>query len=85
MPRILCIEDEQHLREDLVEVLKESGYDVLEASNGIEGIATITRHRPDIVISDVTMPGKTGFEVISELHQDHPGGSAKHHPGQATR
>jgi len=72
MLKILCIDDEDLLREDLVEILKAQGYQVLEARDGVEGIAVIVEHHPDLVICDVTMPGKTGLEVLRDLRRDHP-------------
>ena len=46
MPSILCIEDEADFRENLVELLKQEQYDVLEAGNGNEGLERYLEHRP---------------------------------------
>ncbi len=72
MAIVLCIEDEAHLREIIVEELEDEGYDVLEANNGREGLDMILRHRPDMVVSDITMPQMNGHELLLELRENHP-------------
>lgn len=68
-PRLLVIEDNPELREYLIRLL-ENDYHVLTAENGIRGIELATEHIPDIVLSDVMMPGKDGFQVCRELKND---------------
>lgn len=68
---ILCIDDETLLREDIVEELEDEGYEVLQASDGHEGLKQILSHRPDIVICDITMPRKNGYELLKEVRGDH--------------
>ena len=68
---ILCIDDETLLREDIVEELEDEGYKVLEASDGHEGLKQILSHRPDLVICDITMPRKNGYELLKEVRGDH--------------
>lgn len=68
-PRLLVIEDNPELREYLIRLL-ENDYQVLTAENGIRGIELATEHIPDIVLSDVMMPGKDGFQVCKELKND---------------
>ena len=60
MSTILCVEDEPQIRADLAEELADAGYEVLEASNGAEGIRMIVERKPDLVISDISMPGMSG-------------------------
>ncbi len=72
MATVLCIEDEAPLREIIVEELEDEGYDVLEANDGREGLDMILRHRPDMVVSDITMPRMNGHELLLELRQNHP-------------
>ncbi len=71
MPKILCIDDEEDLRQDIVEELQEAGYEVLEASNGKEGLQVILNDEPDLVVSDITMPVMDGYELISTLRTNH--------------
>lgn len=72
MPSILCIEDEKDLRDDLVELLRESGYHTYEASNGLEGIDIIRRDHPDLVLCDITMPKMNGYQLLEELRDKYP-------------
>lgn len=74
-PRVILAEDDDSLREALVEELLAQGYDVRLASNGLEltdavleavrGMAPI----PDAIVSDIRMPGATGLEVLELLRQ----------------
>jgi len=68
---ILCIDDETLLREDIVEELEDEGYKVLQASDGHEGLKQILSHRPDLVICDITMPRKNGYEFLKEVRGEH--------------
>lgn len=68
---ILCIDDEVLLREDIVEELEDEGYHVLQASDGNEGLKQILQHRPDLVICDITMPRKNGYELLKEVRMEH--------------
>lgn len=72
MPRILCIEDEDVLREDLVEELTEAGHDVFQASNGRKGHAAILDNAPDLVLCDISMPDMSGYELLVTLRDNHP-------------
>ncbi len=69
---VLCIEDDVDLRADIAEELVEAGYQVLEAGDGREGLATILAHRPDLVVSDISMPGLNGYELLQVLRDEHP-------------
>jgi DNA-binding response OmpR family regulator len=68
---ILCIDDETLLREDIVEELEDEGYKVFQASDGHEGLKQILSHRPDLVICDITMPRKNGYELLKEVRGEH--------------
>ncbi len=74
---LLCIDDEPELRMLLVEELEDAGYRVLEAENGEEGLSMILSERPDLVLSDVSMPGMNGFELLATLRREHPAISAR--------
>jgi DNA-binding response OmpR family regulator len=69
--KILCIEDEADLRSDIAEELEDAGYRVLQAGNGHEGLREILRSRPDLVVSDITMPGLDGYGLLKELREKH--------------
>jgi len=72
MYKILCVEDEPHLREDLNEMLDQSGYKTLVAEDGVQGLEMILEHHPNLVISDITMPRMDGYELVSEVRKKHP-------------
>jgi len=64
---ILIIEDNAEMRRYIRDCLDERKYHITEASNGIEGIDKAIELVPDLIISDVMMPGKNGFEVTETL------------------
>lgn len=68
---ILVIDDEALLREDIVEELEDEGYKVIEAADGHEGLKQILQHKPDLVVCDITMPRKNGYELLKEVRRDH--------------
>lgn len=70
--RILCIEDEPDLREDLVLELTEAGYEVQSAGDGATGLVALTEYRPDLVICDIQLPRRSGLELLREVTK--PGG-----------
>ena len=67
MPRILYVEDESDLREDLIEELEEDGYEVAWAPNGAEGLRMLADFKPDLVISDGLMPVMTGIQMLEQM------------------
>ncbi|MGJ5633793.1 PAS domain-containing protein [Nostoc sp. CALU 1950] len=64
---VLVVDDDDFMRMHLNELLTEAGYQVVEASNGLEAIATYTRLHPDIVLLDVLMPVMDGFNCCAQL------------------
>jgi len=68
--RVLVIEDEEHLRSDLITVLGFEGYEAIGAENGQQGVLMAQQLLPDLIICDVNMPVLDGFEVITELRDD---------------
>jgi DNA-binding response OmpR family regulator len=73
MPRILIVDDDECFRTVLRETLERAGYEVLEAEDGETGLKLHHRERPDLVITDIVMPGKAGLELIAEIRRDFPG------------
>ena len=67
--RILIVEDEADLRRGLELNLSAEGYRVTLAATGDDGVAAALGERPDLVILDVMLPGKSGFDVCRELRQ----------------
>lgn len=70
MKRIVVVEDEDALREDLVDVLSESGYDVRAGADGQEGLALILNEAPDLVICDRLMPVMSGYDLLETLRRE---------------
>jgi CheY-like chemotaxis protein len=71
--RILVIEDDAILRELLVDWFEAAGYRVCVANEGASGIARALVDRPDLVVTDMCMPGAGGATVISEVTSLFPG------------
>lgn len=67
--RVLLIEDDIFLRELCSIKLKESKYIVTEASDGKDGLDKLLNHSYDIVLLDIMLPFKTGFEVLEEYNK----------------
>ena len=69
-PVLLIADDDPEILSMLSLRLGKKGYDVLEAADGIETIRRAREKRPDVVILDVMMPRKNGWEVARELRSD---------------
>lgn len=67
---ILIIEDEKEICNDLVRILNISGYQTLFAYNGIDGIKLAQENLPDMIISDIMIPGMNGYEILKSLQQN---------------
>ena len=70
--RILVVDDEENLRDVLVEVLKRDGHDVHGAGDGTDGLRRIQDQRYDLVITDLRMPGLEGPALYEALRQQYP-------------
>lgn len=68
--KILIIEDEEILIDVLQKRIKQEGYDVFLARDGEEGIEKIKEVKPDLILLDIIMPKKNGFEVLEEMKKD---------------
>jgi DNA-binding response OmpR family regulator len=66
-PKILVADDEPNIVISLEYLMKREGYTVLVARDGQEALDTIARERPDLVLLDVMMPKKSGFEVCQAV------------------
>jgi DNA-binding response OmpR family regulator len=65
--KILCIEDDRETAALIAEELLDRGYEVTLAHDGREGLAAILRTMPDLVLSDISMPAMSGFELLENL------------------
>jgi DNA-binding response OmpR family regulator len=68
--KVLIADDEPNILISLEFLMKREGWQVSVARDGVEALATIQRERPDLVLLDVMMPGKTGFEVCQAVRAD---------------
>lgn len=67
--RIVVVEDEPAIRRGITEALRLTGYDVSEAADGVTGLREATSGAVDLVLLDVMLPKKDGFEVLAELRR----------------
>ena len=70
MSKILVIEDEDAVRENIIELLSEEGYEVVGAGDGEEGVVQIWTQIPDLIICDILMPKLDGYGVLAKINQD---------------
>jgi two-component system KDP operon response regulator KdpE len=70
--QVLVVDDEQRILNFLSSKLKASGYEVLTASNGFEALGQVQAQEPDLVVLDILMPKKDGFETLKELRTFSP-------------
>lgn len=70
MTTILVIDDNELVSQTLQRALKMYGYHVMVANSGIEGLQLARRHRPDLFILDIIMPGADGYQVCRQIRGD---------------
>jgi DNA-binding response OmpR family regulator len=70
--RILCIEDDRDTASLICEELIDRGFAVQVAYNGSDGLAAILKEPPDLVLSDIGMPGMSGFQLLERLTSMEP-------------
>ena len=68
--RILTIDDSKTMRDMLMLTLAEAGFDVLQAVDGQDGLDVLVKEQVDVVITDINMPRKDGYEVIRQLRSN---------------
>ena len=70
MSKLIVIDDELAVRNNLVEMFELEGYEVIGAENGRAGVLLARQHLPDLIVCDIMMPELDGFGVLEELRQD---------------
>ena len=70
MAHILVIDDDPNIREILGIHLRNAGYEVATAKDGIDGGHAILKRRPDLIVTDAEMPHMTGFELVEAIRAD---------------
>jgi len=68
--KILIIEDDRSLQNALVEMAVREGYDVSSAFDGEEGLKKTAEFKPDLVLLDIILPKKDGYEVLREIKKN---------------
>jgi DNA-binding response OmpR family regulator len=72
MERVLIVEDDAALRLAMTKALRVAGYEIIVAKTGDEGLELALGDPPDVVLLDVMLPGKNGFEVLAEIRARDP-------------
>ena len=67
MNRILYVEDNFQNKRLVKKILNSKGYEVIEAEDGLQGVALAARERPDLILMDINIPGIDGMEATSRL------------------
>ncbi len=70
MKKILIIEDDKILQKALNEALSEAGFKIILASDGDEGIQKAKSEKPDLILLDIILPGKNGYNVLLAFSDD---------------
>jgi twitching motility two-component system response regulator PilH len=65
--KILVVDDSELERQQVTKILREAGFQVIEAVSGEDGVAKAVEHHPDLVLMDVMMPGVNGFQATRHL------------------
>src|SRR5213593_895047 len=65
--KILIVEDDPHILLGLEEVLKSDGFDVAVCNRGDQAVDAVTKSRPSLIVLDVMLPGKSGYDICREL------------------
>ena len=69
---ILLVEDEESARYIFAEILKNVGYEVIEAGDGLEALILLEEHQCDLVISDILMPKLNGYALAARIRSTWP-------------
>jgi CheY-like chemotaxis protein len=70
MARILIIDDDRIQRLVASQALTQAGHQVIEATDGSEGLEIVRTHHPDLIVCDVVMPGMNGYQFVTALRQE---------------
>ena len=69
--RVLVVDDEEDAREMLAAILSQAGFDVDDAADGFAALTKVSRYRPDVVVTDLRMPGMTGVDLLQRIRRIH--------------
>ena len=65
--RILIVEDTEDNRQIIRDLMTSAGYELIEAVDGIEGVAAAEREKPDLILMDIQLPGIDGYEATRRI------------------
>lgn len=68
--KVLVVDDEKNIRENIVEILELNGYEVLSAENGKQGVEVFYEFKPDFVLCDIMMPELDGYGFLEKIKSD---------------
>lgn len=66
---VLIVEDEKTMREVLIEALTHAGFEIFQAENGAQGLSTALSSQPDLIITDITLPQMSGFQMMVKIRE----------------
>ena len=67
---ILTVDDSRMMREMLLMVLKNAGFNVVQAEDGVEGLEALANANPDVIITDINMPNMDGYGFMEGVRRD---------------
>lgn len=68
--KVLLIEDEPNIIEAISFILSRDGWEVKTHANGLDAMEAVRRRAPDLIILDVMLPGKSGYDILGEIRED---------------
>lgn len=72
MKRVLVVDDAEFMRSSLRLIFEGANFEVIEAEDGYVGVKRFIEEKPDVVLMDINMPGKSGIEAIKEIKEIEP-------------
>ena len=70
--RVMIVDDDDAVRLSLIQILQDAGYELVEAQDGGEAVAQFETYRPDVVLLDLNMPGRNGWQALDGIAQIDP-------------
>ena len=72
MKKVLVVDDDVDIRKVVSKLVEKSGYEAIEAKNGVEGMGKVREDKPDLIILDMLMPKESGIRMYHELKTEGP-------------
>ena len=73
LARIVVIEDDVYMREELIDMLKKAGYDAVPLPAFENAVSQLAELSPDLILLDINLPFRSGFEICKEIKANHLG------------